>query len=520
MANDFKNKINSISRKSPIPEMYERLSKDRSGYLTRGQDYSRMTLPYLLPSTDTRSGAGNQHGFQGIGAQATNHLSNKIVITLFPPQRSFFRLELASEAEAALAEAGFSKTDLAEHLSSIETRTQTVQEDINARSGLTEATKQLTVTGNVCLYLPPKGKMQAIPLSQYVVRRDTNGDLVELITCYEKMLMSFEPAEQAMIRASSGRSMMKGEEKVKLYTQAKLVDDFFIITQSAFDTPIGKQSRIKPEKLPWIPLRWNTCYGEDYGRGLVEDHAGDFAVIEFLSEAIAKGMIIMADVKYLVKPGSVTDIDHLITSPTGEFLNGNIDDIGVLQLAKYADFSPISEVLLKYEQRVGQAFMLSSANRRQAERVTAYEIRLDAVELETSLGGIYSSLAQSMQRPLAYLYLGRISTQLGSSDVNPVILTGLEALGRAGDMDKIAQFSEMMQMPAQWPEGVQTRVKWGEYSRNVAASLSMSLPWLMTDAELQAQQEAAQQANAQNNAMMEAGKAAPDVVKQQVGGQQ
>lgn len=511
--------MRTIGNKSKIPDRYEKLKGERSGFLERGQEYSRMTLPYLLPET-TKSGsdAHNQHGFQGIGAQVSNHLSNKLVMTLFPPQRSFFKMELAEEAAEELEQASISATDLTEILVEIEKNVGNVSETIGERVAMTMAMKQLIVGGNVTLHLPEKGNMQAIPLDRYVTKRGNGGELEEYIQEDTKTLESFEPHIQMIIKAN-GRSNLKAEDEVKLYTQAKLVDGMYRVRQSAFDTPLGEEKLVKPSKLPWIPLRWNSCYGEDYGRGLVEDHAGDFAVIEYLTEAVAKGAVLMADVKYLVKPGSIVDINHITSSPTGEFVTGNADDISVLQLDKFADFSLVSDVIEEYRRRIGQAFLLNSANRRDAERVTTVELRIDANELETSLGGIYSLLAQELQKPLAMLYLSRVSSTLSDRDINPVIVTGIEALGRAGELDKIYQFSEAMQVPGGWPQGMQERIKWDVYARKIAASLSLTVDWIQSEEEYRATLAAQQQSQAQQLAVQEGAKALPGIIENQVNGE-
>ncbi len=260
-------------------------------------------------------------------------------------------------------------------------------------------------------------------------------------------------------------------------------------------------------------LRWKTNYGEDYGRSLVEQHAGDFHVIQLLSESIAKGMILMSDVKYLVRAGSTTDVDHLIESPTGEFVYGNIDDIGVLQLEKYADFTPIANVLDKYERRVGQAFMLGT--QRDAERVTAYEVRKDALQMENSLGGAYTLLALTLQRPYFRLLLNRINFTLPEQLINTVMTTGIEALSKMGDADKFLQWTEHMMAAAQLPENVQARMKWGDFANFTANQLSLELPFVMTEEEYQEQQQANQQAQ-QQQAMQEAAvKAAPQMFAKQ-----
>lgn len=113
-----------------------------------------------------------------------------------------------------------------------------------------------------------------------------------------------------------------------------------------------------------------------------------------------------------------------------------------------------------------------------------------------------------MQAPLAYRYLKEVGFPLPKEDVIPQIVTGLAALGRIGDLDKIKQFTELMQLPQTWPEPVQQRTKWDVYAREVAAGLSMKTPWMMTEQEWQEElkkQQAAQQAQAQQEAMLQAG---------------
>lgn len=499
---------------------YSTLAATRNQYLDRGREYSRFTLPYILPETDGVQAAGaNQHGYQGIGANAVNHLANKLTTTLFPVQRSFFKLEFESEAKASLQEAGYDPTSLSELLVEAEKRAESLQSKIAARVAYVDAFKNLLISGNVLIYVPDDDKLQAIKLNRYCCRRNTSGSLVELIIEEKKHFSAMSEEVQDILKRLKGPGVCNKDEEVTLYTWVcRTSKGKFGVTQSCIGVQIKPFQEVEEADLPWIPLMWNHTNGEDYGRGLVEDHAGDFYVIEFLSEALAKGMALMADIKYFLRDGSTIDIDHVVGSPVGEWIHGNIEDIGVLQLEKYADFTPIDTVLTKYERRIGQAFLINSAVRRDAERVTTVELRIDAQELETSLGGVYSLLAQTMQSPLAYRYLKEVGFPLPKEFVLPQIVTGLAALGRVGDLDKIKQFTEMMQLPQAWPLPVQERTKWDVYAREVAAGLSMKMPWMMTDEEWKAKQEelAKQQ---QQQALLQAGagmaeKAGPELINQ------
>lgn len=497
---------------------YTTLSTIRNQYLDRGREYSRFTLPYILPENDqTNRGAdANQHGYQGIGAQSVNHLANKLTTTMFPVQRSFFKLEFEEKVKSQLEEAGYDATRLSELLVTGEKRVENYQTKIASRVAYVDAFKGLLISGNIMLYMPQDDSaLQAIKLNRYCVKRDTSGKFMEAVIEDRKAFSGLAQETQDALKALKGPGVCKKDEEVKLYTWIYRIDaDTFGVAQSALGVLIKDLQEIPEAELPWIPLRWNSTQGEDYGRGLVEDHAGDFYVIEFLSEALVKGMALMADIKYLIKPGSVTDIDEIATAPTGEWVFGQLEDIGVLQLEKYADFKPIAEVLAEYKKRIGQAFLMNSAVRRDAERVTTVELRIDAQELETSLGGVYSLLAQTMQTPLAYIYLKRVGFPLPEESVIPSIVTGLAALGRIGELDKLKQYTEMMQLPQTWPVQVQERVKWDVYSREVAAGLSMKLPFMMNDDEWKAHQQAQAKAREQEQ-IAEAGKAAaPELVKQ------
>lgn len=499
---------------------YRTLCSDKTGYLDRGREYSRLTLPYILPDSDelNRGDSANQHSWQSVGSSGVKHLANKLAMNMFPVGKSFFSLDFDPDTKDLLINSGYDPISLVELLSVGEERCESFQQKIAARVAYIEVFKNLLITGNVCLHLPKSGHLQAIKLDRYCTSRDLSGRLVELMTVQKKKFNTLSMATQDAIKALKRHETPKPDDKVELYTWVyrKNLNEF-TVAQTVCNVMLHDLQDIKDDKLPWLPLRFNSAYGEDYGRGLVEDHVGDLYVIEFLSEALAKGCALMADIKYLVKRGSTTDIDELARSPAGEWVYGNLEDVGVLQLGKYADYTPVMQVIKDYEKRLGQAFLLNSAVRRDAERITTLELRIDAQELETSLGGAYSLLAQTMQGPLALLYLDRVGFPLSGEHVIPTIITGLESLGKIGELDKLRQFTEFMQLPQAWPQAVQDRTNWDDYSRNIAAFLSMKLDFLMSDEEYQRKMAAIQQQQQQAQIMEVAKTAAPAIIKE--GGQ-
>lgn len=507
-----KNKGNSKS----LEKRYTSLKAKREPFLDRARTFSDYTKPNLYPINSGMSNQGdgtNTTGWQSLGAQCVNNLTNKLVMTLFPPHSSFARLEITPEAKSVLRADDINIIQQQGSLINAEKAAMLEHEKRAGRVAIGSALEHLLVGGTTCLYMPSEGNVINYPLDRFVVRMDKSQNLLELIIEEHKALDTFDEETQEAIKSSSRyMNRRKDDDEVTLYTQVKLTPSgMYSICQEAMEVPVGKRYRVRKDKNPFVVLRWETNYGEDYGRSLVEQYSGDFHAVQFLSEAIAKGCVLMADIKYLVKSGATTDIDHLINSPTGEFINGNIDDIGILQLDKFADFTMVANVLEKYERRVGSAFLLGRAVQRDAERVTQAEIRRDALEMEQSLGGAYSLLANTLQRPYFRLLLDRIGFELPENLVNTVLMTGIEALSKLSESDKYLQWAEAVSSAAALPPQTQDRLKWGDFSQYHANQLSFEIPFMMTDEEYQ--EKKAQEAKAQQQqAMMEAAvNAAPQV---------
>lgn len=500
-------------KRSKVPKLWEKLARERNEFLDRSKKYATLTLPYLME--EARSQPGSQNGWQGVGAQAVNHLANKLAQVLFPPQRSFFRVDLTQQGEAAITGAGYKKSDLSSLFAVVETQAMKALEGRTFRPAMVEAFKHLLIAGTVMLYKPKTGSIQAVPLHHFVCSRDTNGDLLDIIMLQEKSLRTFDPQTRAAIEAAKGGQKCKDDDEIKLYTHARLdASGMWVVQQSADDVPVGVESRVTSEKLPFIVATWKRAYGEAYGRPLCEDYAGDLFVIQFLSEAVARGAALMADIKYLIRPGSQTDVDHFVNSGTGEVITGVADDIHIVQLGKYADLTPIDAVLEKYTRRVGVVFMMESLVRRDAERVTAVEIQRDALELEQSLGGAYSLFAVTLQAPLAMWSLQDTANSFTKEKIDPVIVTGIEALGRMAELDKLAQFSQFMSLPLNWPQPAQDAVNWPDYINWVRGQISAELPFFKSPEQLKQDQQ--QMQDAQTDATLTEGvaKSIPQMMKE------
>ena len=253
------------------------------------------------------------------------------------------------------------------------------------------------------------------------------------------------------------------------------------------------------DRLPWLPLRMVRVDGEDYGRSYVEEYIGDLKSLEGLSQSLVESSAASSKMVFLVKPNSTTKKRDLAIARNGDIITGNQDDVSVLQANKFYDLQTVEKAVSRLEERMAYAFLLNTAIQRQAERVTAQEIRYMANELETAMGGIYSLLSQELQLPLVKLLMVRMGSKneipkLPKGSVEPTIITGVEALGRGNDLQKLREFvAEIGQLAQINPQIVQL-LNPQDLIQRLATAQGIDTEGLIKSPEqLQAEQEAQMQ---------------------------
>lgn len=485
-----------------LKKRWDTLEGRKNSLHERNEKYARWTLPYLYPMEGQESDELDTD-LDSVGARAVNHLSNKLTETLFPSYRSFLRLELSEEVQAEFEAANVPMAEVDKSLVRGEKGVIRQLDKMSHRTAATMAAKYLIVTGNSLLYYPD-GKTQVYSTRDYCVVRDLSGNVIEIITRDMKAFETFADEVQDQLVAEGKDKKYEPGTDVTLYTQIKLQDNNkFKVRQAAdmVDLDINENEYARKD-LPWIPLAWNLVRGEDYGRGMVEDYRGAFGAIDVLSQALIEGVIGAAALKFLVNPASVVDVAVMNKAPNGSYHSGREGDIVAVKSDKHLDFQQVRVVLEDYKRQIGQAFLLTSEVTRDAERVTAEEIRQDAQELEMSYGGIYSRFSDDWQKQVATITLSRQDIRVGEDTIFPVIVTGLDTLSRMGDIDNYRMFIQDLSMLAALPESVQMYLKPNEVMTWVGNNRGIDYSkFTKTTEEVQQEQRAAMQ---QQQDMMQA----------------
>ena len=491
---------------------YDNLSSDRSQFLTEAEDATKLTLPYLIRGHEDYQKGMKQlkTPWQSVGAKGVVALASKLSLSLVPPQTSFFKLQL-DESQLGEQFEPQVKSELDLSFAKIE---RTILDAIAAsddRVVIHQALQHLVVGGNALIFMGKTG-LKLYPLNRYVIERDGNGDVIEIVT-KERINKDLIPYYYEIMPKKTVTDQDEEEEECDVYTHCKRDNNRFVWHQEVHDKKIpGTQGKSPIDSTPWLPLRFNTVDGEAYGRGRVGQFIGDLKSLEALSQAIVEGSAAAAKVVFTVSPSSTTKPQTLAAAGNGAIVQGRPDDIGVIQVGKTADFATALQHMQTLEKRLNEAFLILSV--RQSERTTAEEVRMTQMELEQQLGGLFGLLTVEflvpyLNRKLSIFQKTGEIPRLPKGMVKPIIVAGINSLGRGQDAAALAQFLQTIAQ-TMGPEAIGQYINPEEVVKRLAAAQGIDVLNLVKSME-EVQQE--QQQAIQQQAEMEAIKSTPALMK-------
>lgn len=470
---------------------YTELATLRDPFLVRARSAAEITVPSLMPPEGHNGNTQLPTPYQSVGARGLNNLAVRILLALLPPNSPFFKLQIDDFVLAELTGKEDMRADIEEALSSIERAVQGEVETTAIRVPAFEAIKQLLVAGNALIHFPKTGGMRVFRLDSYVCKRDPYGNPLEIIVKESVAPVALPEHVRKMVSAGNQEDD-DAVRPVDIYTYIRRTPTNWTVWQEVKGRRIGNSFGVYPlDRIPWLPLRFTRIDGEDYGRGFVEQYLGDLRSLEGLTQAIVEGSAAAAKVLFLIKPNSSTRARTLAKLPNGGIGEGNAEDVTTLQMEKFNDFRVAADTIAKIEQRLEFAFLLTSSIQRSGERVTAEEIRRVASDLEVALGGVYALLSQEFQLPLVTILMARMQAakrlpKLPQKGIKPSIVTGLEALGRGNDHDKLMQFINDIALVK---DLLGPRLKASNLATRLAASLQIDVKDLFKSDEEVAQEQ-------------------------------
>lgn len=417
--------------------------------LHSSEQFARWTNASVFPSESTQSTGVRyalERDYQSKGAMLVNNLASKITQALFPQNSSFFEIGQTKAMLQIAQELGVDAKASQSLFAGIESRAS-ARVFLNAGySALNLAIKLLIITGNVLIFRDPvEKKTFAYSVRDYVVKRDGSGHVL-VVVLRERLALSDLPDD---FRHQYLSHRCDEYEDVELYTKVcrkRLPNGNIVyeVSQECEQHPIGTPS-IYPETLcPYIPLTWNLITGEHYGRGYIEDYAGDFARLSELSEASLLYEIEMMRLINVVDPATGIDLDDMADAEVGQFVAGKVNAPGNGVLAHEGGnaqkLAAVKADIQDLVQGLSIAFMYTG-NVRQAERVTAEEIRANISEANQTLGGVFANLSEVLHYRLAHILTveeePRLLPVLNANGISLDVSVGLSSLNRQATVEKL-----------------------------------------------------------------------------------
>lgn len=475
---------------------YGELSTLRSPFLVRARACAVLTDPRLMPPEGHSGVTELPTPYQSVGARGLNNLAVRMLLALLPPNSPFFKLQIDDFVLSELTGREDMRAQMEAGLSSIERAVQGEVEVTAIRVPAFEMLKQLLNAGNALIHFPKAGGMRVFRLDTYVCKRDPMGNPLEIILKEEVAISALPQDVASMIHQGLSADEKGGTRTVDIYTYIQRRSDKWEVWQEVKGIRLGNTYGTYPlDRCPWLSLRLSRIDGEDYGRGHVEQYLGDLRSLEGLTQSIVEGSAAAAKVLFLIKPNSTTRARTIAKLPNGGIGEGDANDVTTLQMQKFNDFKVAFDTITRIEQRLEFAFLLTSAIQRSGERVTAEEIRRVASDLEVALGGMYALLSQEFQLPLVSLLMNRMQQQrrlpkLPKDKIKPSIVTGLEALGRGNDNERLAGLINDL---APFKEQIAPRLKIVNLANRLAASRQVDTKDLFMSDEEFAQEQQKQQ---------------------------
>ena len=493
-------------------ERYDYLSSDRSQFLSEAEEATKLTLPYLVRGHEDQSKGMKQlkTPWQSVGAKGVVALASKLSLSLVPPQTSFFKLQVDESQLGEIPPELKSELDLS--FSKIE---RTILDSIAAsddRVVIHQALQHLVVGGNALIFMGKQG-LKLFPLNRFVIERDGNGNVIEIVTrerISKKLIYKYLPKEEEMPLVKSDEPE---EEECDIYTHCKRENNRYVWHQEVKGQVIEEsRSKAPADATPWLPLRFNTVDGEAYGRGRVGQFIGDLKSLEALSQALVEGSAAAAKVVFVVSPSSTTKPQTLATAGNGAIVQGRPDDIGVIQVGKPADFQTAYQLMPQLERRLNEAFLILSV--RDSERTTAQEVQMTQMELEQQLGGLFGLLTVEflvpyLNRKLSVFQKTGEIPRIPKGMVKPIIVAGINSLGRGQDVQALGQFLQTIAQ-TMGPDAIAQYINPDELIKRLAAAQGIDVLNLVKSMQ-ELQQEQQQAMNQQ--AEMEAIKQTPNLMK-------
>ena len=497
------------TKKGKIGERYEKEHVERKSLLDSARRCAELTKPWVLPNEAQGPDDELPENFQSVGSRGVTNIVGKSLTALFSPH--WFQHTLAAEIKYDRLVPDEVKQDIASELYMRDLVMQGVLMSAHNRSKegdnraptstfLTRkraALDQLFVTGDVLEHLTNDYRLVVFRRDQYVTKRDS-----EALVCYHTIKERKDPmglAEDMQAKAQLSPETMTAESAAErmtdMYTHVEWnpKSQVWVIQQELNGEVINE---FEETVTPYFASTFELSPGENYGRGLVELNKGDLRSLDEL-ELRRLDLLGVAAKQLWVTDYNSRVRERDLMKPSGSFIKGRVEggrvqDVALLGTAQISEFQILTQGISDKSKALGEAFLTESDVQPRGDRVTAFQVQRIALELDSALGGVYTSISDEQQLPL----LARVTFQMEKErliasmgeDIRIEALTGFAALTREREATSAMTLVQVLAQLG--PQAIQ-RINEDVLINLITRGLGISEPGLVKTAEQIAQEQAA-----------------------------
>lgn len=527
----------SSDREWVAAAVYEEYCAERRPFLDRFAECAKLSdrTAYVWPETSPIEAMVQAN--QSDGARGVDFLKAALMLTMLPPNVQAVRIEADPVLAKLYDDVTKGKVTLDSQLSIYSQKIADEVDAIHLRGPTEIAVRDLLIGGNAGFFLYKKGLPRHIPLSRYVQKRDSYGRLLRMIICeqVEERFLS-ERAKKALqspsARPTSSLYVYSGsvlyeptnpktkDKKYEIYTcvEARQGKDEFddltydvwqeiagVVIEGSFGGPYDEHN------CPFMSWGYEWVGSENYAHSRVERYSGGLNSTEGLTQIVLEGAAAISKIVLGVDPGGLISPDELADAKNGDIVparvtNGVVQDVGAIQTHKTLDLGFAKALRDTLSQETSRDFgYIYQA--RDKDRVTAEETSVLAQQLERGLGGIYSHFSRTIQLPLFERVIYRLEER-NEAPIIPMrrkdrdkkqilhvrVITGLEALGRGNDAQRILGVIQSLAQMASIPQQVMQQLDVKTIIKKICLSQGVNPEeFTLTDEQVAALMEQARQ---------------------------
>lgn len=487
-----------------LAERFQSLDSARTSKLSRARLCAALTVPSILPPEGWTEEMALPQPNSSVGARGATSLASRMLSAMMPLNDTpFFRFSLRSGVEPT--------TEISQYLETMSYQVHRKLMGTNLRETVYQAIQNLIIVGDCLVQEEDNFKFRVTRLDHFVTQRSVEGEVTEIIQVEYDLI---DPEALQNIHYSLPDSAKRGYEK-RYCQYLKTEDGLWKYTKQADDGSVLAEGVY--EICPVTVLRWYGIPGENYGRSHCEDILGDLSSLDGYTKALIDGMAASSAFWMALDPSGITEIDDISDMPNGAWVPARQQDVFVISPSQTMNVqvSAAQTAVETMRREIGQAFLMSASSLPSGDRVTATAVRMIGSELETVLGGAFSAIARDLMEPIVkrtvFLMIEsddldkRMYEQFFDKDgsLSVEVITGLQALSRDTDLQKLMQMGEMVR---NLPEQAAASFKWEEYARSLITALGYDARnWVRSAEEIREEQMAMDAQKAQMQMQQQAG---------------